>query len=241
VPRPRTSQLAAGLLILAVLLGWAILSRSAAPRQPVGLFTSLPILWGEGEGLAQALARDRPPHPVATALNRIGPVQPLDTLEQLQPGLGQLVIAQPRPLSPTENVALDTWVRGGGHLLLFADPLLTAHSAFAVGDPRRPQDVVLLSPILTRWGLELTFAEDQPEGLRVVPGPGPAIPVNLRGGWRASAEGCQVEAEGLVATCRIGRGHVVAVADAEVLTDADPDAIRGPALAALLRRAFANH
>lgn len=168
-------------------------------------------------------------------------MQPLDTLEQLQPGLGQLVIAQPRPLSPTENVALDSWVRGGGQLLLFADPLLTAHSAFAVGDPRRPQDVVLLSPILTRWGLELIFAEDQPGGLRLVPGPGPAIPVNLRGTWRASGEGCQVEVDGLVATCRIGQGRVVAVADAEVLADADPDAIRGPALAAFLRRAFANH
>ena len=65
------------------------------------------------------------------------------------------MMIQPRPLSPQENVALDNWVAAGGRLLLFADPALTEDSAFAIGDRRRPQDVVLLSPILARWGLEL--------------------------------------------------------------------------------------
>ena len=50
-------------------------------------------------------------------------------------------------------------MRGGGRVLLFADPMLTRHSAFALGDRRRPQDVVLLSPILARWRLELQFDE----------------------------------------------------------------------------------
>lgn len=236
--RARIKRLAAALLLPAGLIGWAMLSRPAEPKRPVGLFTSLPILWAEGESLAQTLATERGAHPVANALAGIGPVQPLDTLEQLRPGLDQLVLAQPRPLSPVENVALDDWVRGGGHLLLFADPLLTARSAFAVGDPRRPQDVALLSPILSRWGLELTFAEDQPAGLRMVPANGPAIPVNLRGAWRNAGGGCAVEADSLIAICQIGRGRVVAVADAEVLADADPEGLRRPALNALLRRAF---
>ena len=50
----------------------------------------------------------------------------------------------------------------GGLLLLFADPLLTGESRYAIGDRRRPQDVALLSPILAHWGLELRFAE-QPD------------------------------------------------------------------------------
>ena len=227
-----------------------------------GLQVHIERLGSTAQPLVQGLQLQVPPGEILTLMGPSGCGKSsvlaaiAGTLASVSEGLQPLQLQGSVQLNGRELSHLPTHQRGVGlvfqdallfpHMtvtenLLFADPLLTAHSAFAVGDPRRPQDVVLLSPILTRWGLELTFAEDQPEGLRVVPGPGPAIPVNLRGGWRASAEGCQVEAEGLVATCRIGRGHVVAVADAEVLTDADPDAIRGPALAALLRRAFANH
>ena len=226
------------MLILAALFGWVVLSRPAEPKHPIGLFTSLPIIWGEGGGLDDLLVTNRTPHRVKAALSALGPVVPLDTLERLGPGLKRLVIAQPRPLSPAENVALDNWVRGGGLLLLLADPMLTAHSAFAVGDPRRPQDVVLLSPILARWGLELTFDEGQPAGLRTVAVSGPAIPVDLAGAWRTAGAGCRLEGGGLLAICRIGRGQVVALADAEVLSAEDPEAVRAPALASLLQRGF---
>lgn len=242
MPRPLTRPIAALLLALSFLLGWAVLSRPAEPKQPLGLFTSLPIIWGEGEAdagrLSDLLAADRPPHRVKTVLSTLGPLVPLDTLERLGPDLKRLVIAQPRPLSPVENVALDDWVRGGGQLLLVADPMLTAHSAFAVGDPRRPQDVVLLSPILRRWGLELTFDEGQPAGLRAVAVNGPAMPVDLAGAWRSSDPACTLEGESLLAICKIGRGRVLALADAEVLSAEDPEAVRAPALASLLRRAF---
>ena len=107
------------------LFGW-MLNRSSAPlNQPIGLFTSLPLVWGEGEDLGKLLPGVQSPHRVRTALAKLGPLQPLDTLEGLGPALQRLVIAQPRPLSPAENIALDNWVRGGGRLLLLADPLLT--------------------------------------------------------------------------------------------------------------------
>lgn len=235
---PRTRLFAALLLILAAAFGWTVLTRPAEPERAVGLFSSLPILWGEGDDLGDLLKSDRPAHRVRTALEAIGPVRPLDTLERLGPDLKRLVIAQPRPLSPAENVALDNWVRGGGQLLLLADPILTEHSVHAVGDPRRPQDVALLSPILTRWGLELTFDETQPAVLRSVAAHGPAIPVALAGAWRTSNPQCRLEADALLAICRIGQGKVVALADAEVAAANDAEAVRAPALAELLRRAF---
>jgi hypothetical protein len=152
---------------------------------------------------------------------------------------------QPRPLSPAENVALDDWVAGGGGLLLFADPALTADSAFPVGDRRRPQDIVLLSPILGRWGLRLEFDETQSDGEHVTELEGTVLPVNLRGrlalqpGGRRDAS-CRIEAAGLAAECKIGRGRVLAIADAALFEPvAGRDlATRQTALVGLMSRAF---
>lgn len=227
-------------------LGWA---RGQRGTQPVGLFTTLPILWTENPDLAAALDPAARPHWARQGLARIGPTVPLDTLNGTGNGAGgvqslgrvrRLVMAQPRVLSPQENVALDEWVRGGGQLLLLADPALTAHSDFAIADPRRPQAVVLLSPILDRWGLELRFAEDQVlgEGRREVMGM--AVPVNLPGHFVTEGQGnCRLWADGLVVTCAVGQGRVVALADAAVLEGGDPDGARARALAWLLDMAFA--
>jgi hypothetical protein len=154
--------------------------------------------------------------------------------------LARLVIAQPRPLSPQENVALDDWVKRGGQLLLLADPALTEDSAYAIGDPRRPQAVVLLSPILTRWGLELRFDEAQPFGEVEREVMGMAIPVNLPGQFAAQGQAnCRLWGEGLAVTCRVGKGRVVALADAAVLEREDPGGSRAVAFDWLLDAAFA--
>lgn len=239
--RQRTSALAA-LLLVALLggAGWWMATRSAEPQQPMGLFTSLPILWGEGGELSDLLRSDAPEHWAKASLARHGRIVPLDTLEGLPPALRQLVIAQPRPLAPGENLALDNWVRGGGRLLLIADPALTMPSPWPVGDPRRPQDIVLLSPILTRWGLELTFDDGQPAGPANVTVAGKSVPVDLPGAWRLlPGSTCQIESEGLLAVCPIGQGRVMALADAELL-GAEDDGTRAVALDSLLERAFSG-
>ncbi len=202
----------------------------------MGLFTSLPIWWGESETIAETLAQPPEPHWVRSLLEQRYRVTPLDTLgpDALPP---LLLIAQPRPLAPQENVALDTWVRQGGRVLLFADPMLTWHSRFAIGDKRRPQDVVLLSPILSRWGLELRVDEAQPGGEREIAG----LPVNLPGSLVVTGQGhkahCDLSSQGLVAHCRIGKGRATIVADAALL---EPEAVsKGQgALDSLLDRAF---
>ena len=174
---------------------------------------------------------DTPPHWALAALKRHGALQPLDSLARANGRAAMargalLVMAQPRPLSPQENVALDAWVRGGGHVLLFADPMLTAESLFSLGDKRRPQDVVLLSPILTRWGLELQFDEDQPAGEHVADWDGARLPVNLPGRFALLDQSgkCRLLAGGLGARCAIGMGSVLALADAALLENAAPDA-----------------
>ncbi|WP_231568368.1 DUF4350 domain-containing protein [Novosphingobium malaysiense] len=203
----------------------------------LGLYTSLPITWGESDDIGDLLSPDRPGHWALPVLKSAGDFVPLDSLADADgamplPQDAILVLAQPRPLSPQENVALDKWVAGGGHVLLLADPMLTSHSRFALGDPRRPQDIALLSPILARWGLELEFDDAQAPGEYAVSLSEGALPVNLPGRFRllgksgeAGARGktgdivgdCRLEAEGVLADCRSGKGHIVAVADAALL------------------------
>ncbi|MFC0588408.1 DUF4350 domain-containing protein [Novosphingobium aquiterrae] len=242
--KPKTVLIAATAMALGV--GAAVLAggRSAADRGPVGLFTTLPILWSEDPDVGAILKAQAVPHWARKVLAERGTVTAFDRLAA--PGdaapLGRtkrLILAQPRPLGPDENVALDNWVRGGGHLLLLADPALTEESNFAIGDPRRPQAVVLLSPILKRWGLDLLFDETQPYGDRTIRVGAIALPVNLSGHFAVRSGGtCSVEGEGLLATCRIGKGRVTALADAAVLAQDDADGSRAAAFSALLDRAI---
>jgi hypothetical protein len=159
----------------------------------------------------------------------------LDTL--LHPeALADLVMAQPRPLEPAENVALDAWVRGGGHLLLFADPLLTSESRFALGDPRRPAGTVLLEPILKHWGLVLGEGRESA---------GTPFPVAAPGELRLLADGprdCRIEQNGLIAQCHIGKGSALIVADAALLESAEgaEASARARSLRELMRRAFVH-
>ena len=212
-------------------------------KPALGLLTSLPIYWSESDGIREALDGGKRVHWARTTLEQDNRLVPLDTLDSMDlKSIDRLVMAQPRPLAPAENVALDDWVRAGGKLLLFADPMLTEHSRFAIGDRRRPQDVVVLSPILKRWGLELQFDEDQPDGVRVVSGDGLEIPVELAGTLVHVAPGapsqCALAMSGLMANCRVGKGAVTVIADAAILDrDRTADAGLTPLLA-VVSRAF---
>lgn len=164
-PRATKAILIAVVLAAVGVAGWAFTREGPAERGPLGLFTSLPIYWGEGADLSAMLDPEGKPHWARQQIEDQRVLRPLDVLtpETLKP-LHDVLLAQPRALAPAENVALDDWVRNGGRVLLLADPMLTEHSNFAIGDKRRPMDVALLSPILTHWGLELQFDERQPEG-----------------------------------------------------------------------------
>lgn len=220
----------------------------AAPTAPLRLFTSLPIYWSEAPDIATMLKEEPEPHWARRAIETRRALRPVDALgaDTLARG-GDLLMIQPRPLAPAENVALDVWVGKGGRLLLFADPALTADSAFSIGDRRRPQDIVLLSPILARWGLQLEFDEEQARGEHPVAlGEGLTVPVNLPGRFVAVRGGrgdstCRLLADGLAADCRVGRGRALVIADAALFERPESPAnepARRVALASLMTRAF---
>ena len=238
--RPAWVLLALVLLVMAA-IGWWSNRDPANSDEPIGLFTTLPILWSDNPDLTAALSADEPPHWARGELARRGKIEPLDVLSDSSLGrVRRLVIAQPRVLAAPENVALDTWVRAGGQLLLLADPALTEDSAFALSDPRRPQAVALLSPILARWGLELRIADGQVLGEQNREVMGLAVPINLPGHFALTSQpSCKLWADGLAVTCTVGQGRVIALADAAVIERDDPARTRAMAFGGLLDEAFA--
>lgn len=198
---------------------------------------TIPLFWGEQAAFGDALAGRGAPHWARHQLESRYVLRPLDTLSATDlAGLGLLLLAQPRALSGPENVALDDWVRAGGQVLIFADPLMTGESQFPIGDRRRPQDVILLSPILARWGLQLAFDEGQPDGVRLTAGEVP-IPVNLAGHFRV-ADNCDLDPVGNLARCEIGQGRATVFADAALLDLHQPHPAAPVALDWLLTQGF---
>lgn len=218
---------------------------SAKPA--LGVFTTLPLAWGEATDIGAIIRGEAEAHWLRGALDARYDYRALDTLggddAPLAP-LGWLLMAQPRALSPAENVALDEWVREGGRLLLFADPMMTGESHYGIGDRRRPQDVALLSPILARWGLAMTMDAGQQSADGKMLGE-VMIPVSLYGqlSLREPAGGgeaaCTLLADAVVAECSVGDGTVLVLADAAMLDPGmgDFSGVQA-ALAALLARAF---
>ncbi|MDG6077646.1 ABC transporter [Erythrobacter litoralis] len=214
-----------------------------AGKPELGLFTTLPIYWSEASDITALLAADGPRPWVREAIEQNFVIAPLDVFDaEALSHLDRIVLAQPRPLAPAENVALDQWVREGGRTLMFADPMLHQHSIYPIGDKRRPQDVVLISPILARWGLGLQFDESQSEDERLLGNEAAPVPVTMAGELITVDGGfeseCTITQDRLIARCNIGKGIAVIVADADLLdSERDSPAAR-TALDMLLRDAF---
>ncbi|WP_340587097.1 ABC transporter [Erythrobacter alti] len=208
----------------------------------IALMGTIPIYWGEAAGFDELLSGTAPAHWAREVLERRAELAPLDYLSEdaLAPHR-YLLLAQPRGLSGEENVALDSWVREGGRLLLFADPWMTGESRFHIGDRRRPQDVALLSPILTHWGLDLEeYNHALGGGLHNIDHDGQMLPIDSSGTFRllAGDGGCQLELSGLLADCRIDQGQVLIMADAAILDAAGPYPHAESGLESLLARIF---
>jgi ABC-type uncharacterized transport system len=209
-----------GLVLLLTALRY-IRPEAEAAKPALGLMTTLPLQWSEG-GIEADLAADAKPHPAYARLQERYNVSPIDNFDDLNERRFSLILlAQPRALAPAELVKLDSWVRGGGKLLILADPALQWGSLYPLGDKRRPLFTTLLSPLFSHWGLELVLPmlDQQEIALRNIDG------LNIRtqtpGEWipkagKASAK-CKVAEHKLLADCRVGKGRALLLADADLL------------------------
>ena len=114
-----------------------------------------------------------------------------------------VVVMLRRPLSYSEAIDLDAWVRAGGRALVLAEPGRSWAG---------PADMVDANLRDSTWGLRLAARADGP---LMLPGRGTLMLRNA-GRWTASG-GCSLRVDGFVAECRPGKGRVLLVADTGLL------------------------
>jgi hypothetical protein len=181
--------------------------RPASERPALLLLTSLPLLFGEDFSLQGGGS------PTLKKLDTRYRVLPISTTDPSELAKGRLLLMAHPPAQTAENlVALDDWVRRGGHVLLLADPMLEWPSKRSLGDPLRPPAVFMDTGLLDHWGLRLDASDER----------GPAA--RKLGGFQiltvspGRLEGrCSISADALVAHCRVGTGQATVVADADLL------------------------
>lgn len=250
--RPIHKLLAFAALLLGIAAATAVWlwPDRAIERQPLGLMTSLPIYWPEGADMSDIVSGRVEAPWMRQELEQRFTLQPIDTLspdgelsDAASPlaGMDNLLIVQPRGFSPADNVALDDWVRAGGHALIAVDPMLTGHYDVSIMDPRHPVVSALIPNVFAHWGLEVHFSENQPLSGREVDLDDTPLPVLMAGWFVLADEGqkqCQLKAEGTVAECSIGQGHVTLLADAAIFEHGHGEAVTSDALKALTDMAF---
>lgn len=195
--------------------------RSALPDDPVPtgnqprltIITGLPLFWDEGN-VIDSLGESGNGNPAIAALRTAFDLRAADDISGLV-SERLLLLAQPRPPGPAGLVAIDSWVRAGGKLLILTDPALRWPSRWPHGDPRRPPAQDGLGPLIAHWGLRLEPLPAGPPSYRQIG----RFRLMLADPGRFVAErpGCRVETDGLVAHCRIGRGQVILISDADLL------------------------
>lgn len=196
-------------------------TRLVAERTPLLLLTALPLVFGESFGL------DSGGSAALTRLEKNYRVIPIALADRASLAGGALLLAvQPRAQPAEVLVALDRWVRGGGLLLLLADPALVWPSERPLGDSLRPPMAFADTGLLTHWGLRL----DAPDaaGPRIVAIGGLEALAGSPGALVRVGGTCGIDRGGLIARCRIGKGRVTVIADADFLDVGRAQGLDGP-------------
>jgi ABC-type uncharacterized transport system len=196
-------------LLAALTVALALTGAGERPR--VTLMTALPLMWGEGTPADVIAGRSAKSEMIRTIETQFD-VRAIDIISAKTLGRDIAIIAQPRRLTPFELVAFDKWLLGGGRAVIFADPELVWPSRYPLGDTRRAPPVTLLDPLFKHWGVALGDSDHREH---TVPLSNSPVTLLAAGKW-AGPKNCS-GAGTYVLDCRIGRGRVVLVGDADVL------------------------
>jgi hypothetical protein len=181
--------------------------RRANERPPLMLATSLPLVFGE------TLSLDGNGSPALTALERRYRIVPIGITDTASLRGGSLLLRAHANAQPAEAlVDLDRWVRGGGHVMLLADPRLEWPCERPPGDALRPSPIFRDTGLRAHWGPTLSAPVARGPAKRRLGG----RTVLTDSPGRLSGD-CEISADALVAHCRIGKGAATVVADADFL------------------------
>lgn len=208
-------------MALAAVAAWSVAGpgkrlepRAPSERPTLALLTSLPLVFGESFGL------DGGGSAALTRLEQRYHVLPIGLADEAGlKGQKLLLMAHPRAQPAEVLVELDRWVRGGGKVLLLADPKLDWPSERPMGDRLRPSPAFPDTGLLSHWGIALAGPAQ--------PGPAEAgngtIDVKTSSPGELESRTCKLLGRGFVARCKIGKGQATVVADADFLNVDDED------------------
>src|SRR6476620_3378552 len=158
------ARLRALLVVCAALVSVAALAATFVRREPAPLLprppehrsvllrlTSLPLVFGEDFSLRDSGS------PALAALETRYRVVPISVSDPADMAKRRRLLLLAHPLAhPAEDlVALVQWGRGGGRVLLLADPMLEWPSERPLGDPLRPSPMFADTGLLQHWGVRL--------------------------------------------------------------------------------------
>ncbi len=189
--------------------------RPEARRPALMVLTTLPLIFPEEFTLSGGGSK------ALRALETRYRITPIGTADAASLNRGRLLLMAHSLAQPAEAlVDLDRWVRGGGSVVLLADPRLEWPSKRPLGDKLRPPPAFADTGLLARWGLRIDAPDEA--GPRQVQLAGRSILAWSPGTLSGS---CRIGEAGFVAHCRIGKGRATVVADADFL---NTDLLDGP-------------
>lgn len=198
------------------------ISYNSVTKNKLALMSSIPLILGEVD-VEQMARGESDPSAAYLLLKQYYDIVPIDTIDDRLSEVKLLLLAQARPLSASELVAVDQWVRQGGNIIILSDVALQWPSDYALGDKRRPLFTSLLSPLFVYWGLEQLFLiEDINEQMislgdynvtTVTPSEWALIENDSQN------VDCKLSDNRFEANCRVGKGKAILIGDSDFIND----------------------
>jgi len=135
-----------------------MIHRVTHPQKPVvGILSSLPIMGTPGQQFAMPGQPQPPPQPAWIAVQELRGDYDLQEIKSAEDGIPSniqaLLVVHPKELSDEAQFAIDQFVLGGGHVVMFVDPMSFADQSAAPSPYGMPQTASDAPRLLSAWGV----------------------------------------------------------------------------------------
>jgi ABC-type uncharacterized transport system involved in gliding motility auxiliary subunit len=132
----------------------SLIYRLATPKKPViGIVSSIPLQTGAG-GIAAMLQGQAQPFLIYQELEQAYTTKMLgQNFDRIPSDVTLLLLVHPPPLAPKQAYAVDQYVLGGGHALVFLDPMSEIAQASQGGQQGMAPSSSDMRDLLRAWGV----------------------------------------------------------------------------------------